>query len=236
MMSKTVLITGATDGIGKATAIELAEKGYSIHILGKNKVKGEQVLQSINKTRPNGKHELFITDLSKMKEVNAFLDTYIETYNTLDVLILNAGIFPKQTALSDDGVDLSFSIGYISRYIFSVRLDKLLRKSPVGKVVHVNGSVIGSIRYAQLSNPKYSKMVGVWQNSVGSALLVNFWHDLYSSDVSHMHWNPGIVNTQTVKSQGFIVRSLSKLMGMIEPEVAGSMLANHIDSEEKAYM
>lgn len=235
-MTKTALITGSTDGIGKATAIELAKKGYSIHILGTNTTKGENVLQTLNALNTNAKHELFITDLSKMAAVNLFLDNYLKTYTTLDVLILNAGIFPKTAELSEDGIDKSFSVGYISRYLFSVRLNKLLNASSLGKVVHVCGGVLGKINYAQLSDPKYSRIKGVWQNSIGSALLVNFWKDLTASTVSHMHWLPGMVSTETAKkNSGLLFRILAKLIGM-KPEVAGKMLADHVDTVSKPDM
>jgi NAD(P)-dependent dehydrogenase (short-subunit alcohol dehydrogenase family) len=229
-MGKNALITGATDGIGKATAIELAKKGYNLHILGRNKVKGMKVLEELNIISPKGKHELFITDLSNMAEVNEFLETYQAAYSTLDVLILNAGIYPSKIELSEDGIDQSFSIGYISRYLFSVKLNDLLNLSAIGKVIHINGSIVGSIKYSEVRAPKYSKIRSVWQNSVASALLVRFWKEYTKSTVHHIHWNPGIVNTQTVKSQGSNVRFLSRLMGMIEPEQAGKILANHVDS------
>lgn len=234
--NRTVLITGSTDGIGKATAIELAKKQYTIHLLGTSKRRGELVLQQLREINPKGKHLLYLTDLSEMNAVNSFLDDYLQENDSLDVLVLNAGIFPKHTSLSNDGIDLSFSVGYISRYLFSVRLNKLLEKSSLGKVVHINGSVIGSIKYQQLNNPKYGKMTRVWQNSVGSALLVYYWNQLSKTNVAHMHWNPGIVNTQTVKTQGTVVRYLSKLMGMIEPEEAGQSLAKHIDTVLKPDM
>ena len=232
-MNKSALITGSTDGIGKATALEFAKLGYSVHVLGTNRERGNTVLKSLNDLNTDGKHELFITDLSKKKEVNDFLDAYIAKHETLDVLMLNAGIFPKQILLSEDGIDKSFSIGYISRYMFSVRLNKLLENSPIGKVIHVNGGVIGNINYSQLSNPKYSKMTSIWQNSVGGALLVNFWKELSNSNVAHMHVIPGFVDTQINKSQGFMVSFLSKLLGM-KPEIAGKILANHIDTIPKS--
>ena len=233
-MKKTALITGGTDGIGKATAIELAKRGYSLHLLGINERRGNQLLDNLKLLYPDGDHRLFITDLSKKREVNSFLDSYIRDFKKLDVLVLNAGIFPKKIELSDDGIDKSFSIGFVSRYMFSVRLNRLLNRSSTGRVVHINGSIIGGIKFSQLEVPTYGKMTSVWQNSVASALLVNFWDKISDSMVLHTHWNPGIVNTQTVKSQGFIVRYLSKLMGMIEPDRAGVMLAEHIDSEGRS--
>ncbi|MCL3779112.1 SDR family NAD(P)-dependent oxidoreductase [Prolixibacteraceae bacterium JC049] len=233
IMSKVALITGSTNGIGKETAIGLAKRGYSIHVLGTNKMKGKNVLDELKSIFPEGKHELFLIDLSSVEQVNTFLDNYIKKYAKLDVLVLNAGIYPRQQTVSEDGIDLAFSIGYISRYLFSVRLNELLEKSDIGKVVHVNGSPMGRINYSKLKTPTYSKLKSVWQNAVGSALLVQFWKKLSKTNVDHMQWNPGIVNTDTVQKQGRIVRFLSSLMGMIEASEAGEMLAKHIEESQK---
>ncbi len=229
-MNKTALITGSTDGIGKSTAIELAKLGYSVQVLGRNKQRGEALLQTLNDLNPSGTHELFILDLSSMKDVNEFLDDYLKEERTLDVLILNAGIYPKEASLSEDGVDKSFSIGYISRYLFAARLDKMLGSSPIGKVVHVNGGAFGKIHYDQLSTPRYSRIKGVWQNSVAGALLVHHWQDLSDSKVAHVHWLPGLVKTNILNTQGFFVNViLAKLIGM-ESLTAGQMLADTVEN------
>jgi short-subunit dehydrogenase len=233
-MKKLALITGATDGIGKATAIELAKNAYTIHIIGRNKEKGKLVLEELNRLNANSEHQFFDLDLSSKNKVIAFLKNYTKNNNKLDVLVLNAGSFPKKTSLSEDGVDFAFSVGYVSRYLFSVYLNPLLSKSELAKVIHINGSVIGRIRYKQLSSPKYSKLHSVWQNSVGSALLVYHWINLSKTNVNHIHWNPGIVNTNTVKNQGYIVRKLSALMGMIEADEAGKMLISQIENENSS--
>lgn len=226
--SYTALITGGTDGIGKATAIALAQKGFSVHILGVSKERGVAALEQLKSINAQANHQLYLCDLSQLEEVNTFLENYIAHYDTLDVLVLNAGIYPKEHRLSADGIDRTFSIGYVSRYVFSVQLNPLLLKSDLKKVVHVNGSVMGRIYYDQLSAPRYSAIKSVWQNSVGSALLVHNWQAFSKTAVAHTHWNPGIVNTQTVKSQPYIVQLLSKLMGMMSAEKAGGLLANFI--------
>lgn len=227
-MNKIALITGATDGIGKETALALAKNGLSLHILGRNRDKGNKVLDKLSEINPHGKHKFFAVDLSSIKPVNDFLENYLSNHEQLDVLILNAGIYPEKNTLSPDGIDLTFSVGFISRYLFSIKLNPLLVKSEIGKVVHVNGSILGKIKYDQLSDPKYNKLSSVWQNSVAGALLVYFWKEWTATEVSHIHWNPGIVNTQTVKTQSTMVQLISKWMGMIEPEVAGEMLARQV--------
>ena len=227
---KTALITGATDGIGKATALALAKQKFSIHVLGLNKTNGYKVLTQLNEIYPEGEHQLFICDLSTKKNVNTFLEQYLQKYTKLDVLILNAGIHPKKNILSKDGIDKTFSVGFISRYMLAVKLNSLLNTSILKKVIHICGSTVGSIQYDKLNNPTYSKLKSVWQNSIASALLVYHWQKISHSSVQHIHWNPGIVNTRTVQSQPKYVQFLSKLFGMIEPDEAGKQLASVITS------
>ncbi|KAB1154198.1 SDR family NAD(P)-dependent oxidoreductase [Tenacibaculum aiptasiae] len=229
-MNKLTLITGATDGIGKFTALQLAQDGYSVHILGRDKAKGSKVLETLNKLNPLGNHCLFICDLSKINEVKRFLNSYLKQNNKLDVLILNAGIHPKKLTISEDGIDTTFSVGYISRYLFSAKLNPLLEKSDIKKVIHICGSIVGKISYDKLENPTYSKLKSVWQNSIGSAILVYHWKKLLNTSVTHLHWNPGIVNTQTVKSQSNLIQLLSKYFGMIEPKEAAKKIAAIINS------
>lgn len=233
-MNYTVLITGSTEGIGAATAIEFAKRHYSVHILGRNKTKGEKVLEQLQSYNPEGNHLFFSADLSVKADVKRFLDNYLKEQSSLDILILNAGIHPKSNTLSRDGIDITFSIGYISRYMFAVRLNKLLSASKLGKVIHINGSVIGKIHFDELSNPRYNKMISVWQNSIGSALLVSNWKTFTNTNVEHIHWNPGIVNTQTVKSQSKVVQLLSKALGMVEANKAGECIASFVtENSEK---
>ncbi|PWJ41104.1 SDR family NAD(P)-dependent oxidoreductase [Sediminitomix flava] len=235
--SKIALVTGATDGIGKATAIALAQKGYAIHVIGRNKTKGAEVISTLEQVNSEGKHLFFSLDLSNMNEVQHFLKAYTNSHNTLDILVLNAGIFPKEMMVSADGIDVIFALGYMSRYLFSEALHPLLIASGEGKVVYVGTSAIVNIKYDQLTAPKYNKMFATWQQSTANAYLVQFGDQLFGEGVARLHWLPGIVNTGLVKSQSRFVQFLSSMFGMIEAEEAGetlaSILVNHNVEELK---
>lgn len=227
-MNKTVLITGSTKGIGKYTAFAMANKGYSVHVLGRDKTEGKRVLDTLISINSKGAHQFFECNLSSKDEVIQFLNMYISKFTSLDVLILNAGIYNIKKQFSLDGIDVAFSVGYISRYIFSVLLNPLLERSSEKKVLHICGSVVGDIQYDKLKKVNYSAIKGVWQNSVGSAFLVSHWSEISNSQVVHAHWNPGVVNTNTVKSQSKLIQFLSKLAGMKEPDVVGAQIAKTI--------
>lgn len=232
-MSKTALITGATDGIGRATALELASRGYTIHALGRNEERGQQVLEEIKRLEPAGEHVLHLVDLSRIDEVISFADEYQARSRGLDVLLLNAGVFPDKGAVSGDGLDLVFAVNYLSRFVLVDRLDELLAESDVPRVVYLGGSRFVDIPYDQLRSPGYGKMRAIWQASTASALFAEWWARHAGSQARHTYWTPGIVETGLVTSQNAVVRAISKLMGSISPALAATRLADHVDADPR---
>ena len=94
MKEKTVVITGATSGLGRATALQLAQKGAFVLIIARSDTKANEVINEIKKE--GGKGQFIISDLSSMKDTKKAADSIIKVVDRLDVLINNAGAhFPK---------------------------------------------------------------------------------------------------------------------------------------------
>ena len=87
MNDKTVLITGSTDGIGKQTALELAEMGAKVILHGRNKSKAKQVLQEIERKTGNDRLDFFIANLSSLQQIRTMGADIRRKYDRLDVLI-----------------------------------------------------------------------------------------------------------------------------------------------------
>lgn len=230
-MNKTALITGSTDGIGNAIAIELAMHNYTIHVLGRNKEKGEATLKKLQEINSTRNHELFLVDLASIKVNLEFVEQYLKRYNKLDLLILNANTYPKNVSITEDKIDQIFAVGYVSRYIFSVKLDQLLANSEDSRVIHIGDvTLLKSINYKRLSNPNYGSTKATYQSYTGSAFLVYFLGKTTKTTVPHEFHHPGIVNTSPFKELHFIFRFLLKLerLGSIEPEQSGKIIVKHI--------
>lgn len=235
---QTVLITGATDGIGKATAIAFAKNGYTVHILGRNKEKGEETLQALRNVLPEAKHELFLVDLSEIVENRTFLEHYIQTYEKLDVLILNALAFPHKGKQTKDGLELTFAVGYVSRYLFSTLLEPLLVKGDDSRVIHIGqGSLAGNVDYDKVLrqndiDKKYtlSDKVKVTYNAYkADGLFTHFVNEKSGIQTPHEYYHPGTVDTQQIKDGPKVIRFLGKLFGaIISPEKSGTLLATHV--------
>ena len=115
MMNITIMITGGTDGIGRATALELASRGASVQNLGTNPERAETTLAKLRDINPQGEDKFFGEDISTVAAPKKLLDWIQSAHDNLDVLILSAGVFPPKGTLSEDGIDLAFAVGYMSR-------------------------------------------------------------------------------------------------------------------------
>ena len=102
-MTKSILLTGATDGIGLETAKLLAAEGHTLLLHGRSDAKLERATQELAQIDGAGVTETYRADLSDLSEVEALASAVAEKHSNLDVLINNAGVFKTQNPLTDDG-------------------------------------------------------------------------------------------------------------------------------------
>lgn len=103
MKDKTILITGATAGIGKATAIGLAQMGSTIVFNSRNSERGEKARSEIIKASGNQQVFVLPCDLSSLASIKTFADLFLNQFKRLDVLINNAGVWETSRSLTEDG-------------------------------------------------------------------------------------------------------------------------------------
>lgn len=137
MKGKTVLITGSTDGIGKQTALQLAQMGANVLIHGRNHEKGKAVQKEISKLSGNNNLELFIADLSSQSQVRGLAIEIKETHERLHVLINNAGMFQKERRLTEDGIEMTFAVNYLAPFLLTNLLLDLLKESAPSRIINV---------------------------------------------------------------------------------------------------
>lgn len=132
-MTKTILITGATDGIGLETARALSAKGHRILLHGRNEAKLEKAAAGM----PN-EVETYTADLADIAAVRKLADAVAEKHETLDVLINNAGVFKTSHPRDAEGRDIRFIVNTVSPYVLTKALLPLLGTS--GRVVNLSSA------------------------------------------------------------------------------------------------
>lgn len=134
---KIILITGATGGMGKETALALAKKGHTIVIHGRNPEKTLAVSKEIQEKSLNQNIDILIGDLFSMEDVRQISDTFKKKYNRLDVLINNAGgIMDKTRSTTPEGLEKTLAINLFAPYLLMRSLLSHLQKSEAGRIIN----------------------------------------------------------------------------------------------------
>lgn len=137
-MPKTILITGATDGIGLETARRLLAKGHRVLLHGRNPEKLQSVAKQLSATSENPSIESYVADLSQISQVETLASELISQHPTLDVLINNAGVFISKHPRTKEQLDLRFVVNTIAPYLLTRLLFPLLGNS--GRVINLSSA------------------------------------------------------------------------------------------------
>lgn len=137
---QTILITGATDGIGKITALQFAKQNAHVLVHGRNNEKLNGVVEELKNESGNKNIEGLIADFSSLTEVRRLAEEVIAKYSRLDVLINNAGVGFDDDRKSKDGYELRFAVNYFAPFLFTQLLLPALRKASPSRIVNVSSA------------------------------------------------------------------------------------------------
>lgn len=138
IMQKTILLTGATDGIGLETARMLVSMGHTVLLHGRSRTKLEKVADELSGLAGSGQLESYVADLSRITEVEYLAAAVIEKHEKLDVLINNAGVFVTSELTTEDGLDVRFEVNTIAPYLLTKKLLPLMDAS--GRVINLSSA------------------------------------------------------------------------------------------------
>jgi NAD(P)-dependent dehydrogenase (short-subunit alcohol dehydrogenase family) len=138
MKNKLCLITGATSGIGRATALKLADLGASLLLLSRNEKMGEKICDQIKKGNSNAQTKFYKVDISSMKEVSNVSEKIKADFDHIDVLINNAGARFDQYFKNDEGIELTFATNHLGHFLLTLSLIEMLKKAPQGRIINIS--------------------------------------------------------------------------------------------------
>jgi NAD(P)-dependent dehydrogenase (short-subunit alcohol dehydrogenase family) len=189
---RTIVITGATDGLGKALAAELAPGGGRLILHGRDDQKGQALLEELG-PRSTGELEWRRADLSSLDQVRELADTLLEE-DRIDVLVNNAGIGTAGgREESADGFELTFAVNYLAPYLLTRRLLPLIERSAPARIVNVSSAGQAPIDFDDVMLERgYSGVQAYCQSKVALVMLTfDLAEELEGSGVTANCLHPG---------------------------------------------
>jgi retinol dehydrogenase-14 len=220
MGEKVCLITGATSGIGRATALGLASMGASVVMIGRDRARGEAALAEIKEGSANASADLMLADLSSQEEVRRLADEFKEAYPRLDVLVNNAGVIRSKRVRTADGIEMTFAVNHLAHFLLTDLLLDVLETSAPSRIVNVASAdhSNGTIDFDDLQGENGYKGAKAYSQSKLANVLFTYElaRRLEGTGVSANCLHPGVVGTNLGSGVsgvfGFMVRALRPLM------------------------
>jgi NAD(P)-dependent dehydrogenase (short-subunit alcohol dehydrogenase family) len=172
---KTVLITGGNSGIGKATATQLAARGFHVFIAARNLEKSRAVVQEIEARHPGAKLTALPLDLADLDNVRAFAADFRTKAPVLDVLILNAGLFPPRKQLTKQGFEMQFGVNHLGHFLLTHLLLDTITAAPAGRIVIVSSILhwLGRINFNSFRGETlYNPVLAYGQSKIANVMFM----------------------------------------------------------------
>ncbi len=207
MRGRICLITGATSGIGLVTARELAARGATVAIVGRNETKTRATVETIRQQTDNAEVDYLLADLSSQAAVRGVADAFQRRYGALHVLVNNAGAVFMRRQVTADGLELTFALNHLAPFLLTnLLLDTLRANTParvvtVGSVAH-NGAQI-PFDDLQQTKGRYSAF-GVYGQTKLANIMFTYAlaRRLEGSGVTANTLHPGFVGSNFARNNG----------------------------------
>lgn len=202
---KNCIITGASSGIGKATAIEMAKFGYRVILLVRNNEKAQLAYEEILLETGNKNLVMYYVDLSSQASLNQVITQIKQDFSEIDILINNAGVLKRSKQLSDDGIEMTLAVNYLATYILSTNLIDLIKK-PGGRIVNLTSELYKNGLFELNVDPK-GKFDGNLAYATSKKLVVYFtkiFANMYP-DISVNCLHPGVIATDSFREYPWII-------------------------------
>ena len=212
MKTTAILVTGATDGIGRETASQLLALGHCVLVHGRSREKAERAARSLARPAAGGAVQPVWGDLSSMREVAGLAAQVRSGCKVLDVLINNAGVLETRRRVSADGFEMTMAVNHFAPFLLTRLLLDALQAAPAGRIVTVSSMVHGSGRL-DLGEPSFLPKHGAYSGHAAYSasklanvlFTVELARRLDGTGVTANCLHPGVVDTKLLHA-GFAIQ------------------------------
>ena len=218
MLNKVCLITGATSGIGRATALELAAQGAELFVVCRSGEKGEALIAEIKAASPDCAVTLLLGDLGKQADIHRVAQDFLATDKPLHLLLNNAGVVNTHRKLSGDGIEETFAVNHLAYFLLTELLrDRIVQSAPA-RIVSVASEAHTFVKGVQFDDIEFATTPYKTFKVYGHSKLCNIlWtrhlaKQLQGTGVTVNCVHPGPVNTGLGHQDHVII---GKIVGFI---------------------
>ena len=228
MKNKICLITGATSGIGQATAMALAQKGMTIIAAGRDEERCQKTVAKIKSETGSSNVDYLLADLSVQSQIRNLTEEFKSRYGRLDVLVNNAAAIHFFRRVSEDGIEMTFALNHLAYFLLTNLLIDILKASAPARIVNVaSNSHYG--QHLDFDNLQLKRGYNPMR-AYGRSKLCNLYFTyelarrLEGTGVTVNAMHPGFVRTNMAANNGWIVRLFLPLVhrNSLTPEQGAS--------------
>ena len=239
MFGKTVLITGASSGIGLEASVRIAAMGADVVVVARDERKGDRALAEITRRSGSPRVSLLLCDFSSLAALRALAATFLSHHARLDVLVNNAGTVSPDRRTTADGFEETFAVNHLAPFLLTNLLLDLLVESGASRVVTVSSAAhrSGTLDFDNLQYERggYSQLKAYARSKLANVLFaMELARQLAGTRVTSNCLHPGAVATNIWSHTSWYVRPLvtaGKLF-MLSPERGGETIVHLATSSE----
>lgn len=196
---KVAVLTGVTSGIGKEVALGLVKLNYELFIIARNEKKFERLKQQALMIDKTASLHLYQADLSLVKSTSSALAKIKKDVKSIDLIYQSAGLIPGKIELTQEGIEKTFAVSYLTRYLILKELSPLVTKSNEKMILNMAGAgQNGRINFEDINfqHTKFSPIRVVKQFQQANDALILYIQSTYVGDGLKVHClRPGLVDT-----------------------------------------
>jgi NAD(P)-dependent dehydrogenase (short-subunit alcohol dehydrogenase family) len=231
MQGKICLVTGSTRGLGKATALALAQQHATVILGCRDLPRGEAALAEIKTANPAASADLLLLDLSVQHSIRGAVREFEHRYDHLDVLINNAAVFKRQRTLTADGHETMFATNHLGPFLLTNLLLERLKASPAARILTISAPSTTRIAFDDLqAEHKFSALHAFGASKAANLLFTyDLARRLAGTNVTVNAFFPGLIKTPLMREAPAPLRWLNPLFGQ-SPELVAQSVVYYVAS------
>ena len=230
MANRVYVVTGATSGIGKALAVDLAKTGERVVIVARDPERGKAALQEIQAASREAQVDLQLCDLSVLSSVRNLAEILKGYYDKIDVLINNASVYKRKRVVTVDGFEEMFAANHLGPFLLTnlllERLQAAVQADGSARILNITAPSTTPLNFEDLQGErKFNSLIAFGETKMANLLFTfELARRLQNTGISVNAIHPGLARSSLMREGSFLMRLLTRLASAPPEKVTGAIV------------